>query len=282
MSDPHERKDMSKNQSIEGRTVCVTGASSGFGRAISEHLGSLGAHVFMTGRTSEPMEESASTIRKAGGKADVAVFDLGNLERLNEWVTSAANATGRLDVMVNNAGFGDVGTTIADGDPAMWRAMLEINVLALAVGCQAAIRAMRATKSQGNIINISSVGAMRRDSGVYGATKHAVNCINSTLRKELEGDTIRTTSVMPGVFATNFVRHIDGKMVEGVAAMAGIEKVAFDDQRRLPQGQLNQIQQAMPDSFGDVAHVARAVEYIITQPTEINIEELIIRPPKGM
>jgi NADP-dependent 3-hydroxy acid dehydrogenase YdfG len=273
---------MSKSQSIEGRTVCVTGASSGFGRAISEHLGSLGAHVFMTGRTSEPMEESASTIRKAGGKADVAVFDLGNLERLNEWVTSAANTTGRLDVMVNNAGFGDVGTTIADGDPAMWRAMLEINVLALAVGCQAAIRAMRATKSQGNIINISSVGAIRRDSGVYGATKHAVNCINSTLRKELEGDTIRTTSVMPGVFATNFVRNIDGKMVEGVAAMAGIEKVAFDDQRRLPQGQLNQIQQAMPDSFGDVAHVARAVEYIITQPTEINIEELIIRPPKGM
>ncbi|MGA0149663.1 MAG: SDR family NAD(P)-dependent oxidoreductase, partial [Ilumatobacteraceae bacterium] len=109
---------MSKSQSIEGRTVCVTGASSGFGRAISEHLGSLGAHVFMTGRTSEPMEESASTIRKAGGKADVAVFDLGNLERLTEWVTSAANTTGRLDVMVNNAGFGDVGTTIADGDPA--------------------------------------------------------------------------------------------------------------------------------------------------------------------
>ena len=273
---------MSKNQSIEGRTVCVTGASSGFGRAISEHLGSLGAHVFMTGRTSEPMEESASTIRKAGGKADVAVFDLGNLERLNEWVTSAANATGRLDVMVNNAGFGDVGTTIADGDPAMWRAMLEINVLALAVGCQAAIRAMRATKSQGNIINISSVGATRRDSGVYGATKHAVNCINSTLRKELEGDTIRTTSVMPGVFATNFVRHVDGKMVEGVAAMAGIERVAFDDQRRLPQGQLDQIQQAMPDTFGDVTYVARAVEYVITQPIEINIEELIIRPPKGM
>jgi NADP-dependent 3-hydroxy acid dehydrogenase YdfG len=273
---------MSKNRSIEGRTVCITGASSGFGRAISEHLGSLGAHVFMMGRTGEPMEESAAKIRSAGGKADVAVFDLKNLDLLTEWVTSSANATGRLDVMVNNAGFGDVGTTIADGDPAMWRAMLEINVLALAVGCQAAIRAMRATKSQGNIINISSVGATRRDSGVYGATKHAVNCINSTLRKELEGDSIRTTSIMPGVFATNFVRHIDEKMVEGVAAMAGIEKVAFDDQGRLPQGQLDQIQQAMPDSFGDAAYVAHAVEYVITQPIEINIEELIVRPPKGM
>ena len=273
---------MSESRSIQGRTVCVTGASSGFGRAISEHLGLLGAHVFMMGRTIEPMEESASKIRDAGGKADIAAFDLGNLEQLTDWVTSSANATGRLDVMVNNAGFGDVGTTIADGDPAMWRAMLEVNVLALAVGCQAAIRAMRATKSEGNIINISSVGATRRDSGVYGATKHAVNCINSTLRKELEGDTIRTTSVMPGVFATNFVRHVDGKMVEGVAAMAGIERVAFDDQRRLPQGQLDQIQQAMPDTFGDVTYVARAVEYVITQPIEINIEELIIRPPKGM
>jgi NADP-dependent 3-hydroxy acid dehydrogenase YdfG len=272
---------MSQNRTIEGRTVCVTGASSGFGRAISEHLGSLGAHVFMMGRTGEPMEESASKIRGAGGKADVAVFDLGNLERLTEWITSSANTTGRLDVMVNNAGFGDVGSTIADGDPAMWRAMLEVNVLALAVGCQAAIRSMRATKSEGNIINISSVGATRRDSGVYGATKHAVNCINTTLRKELEGDTIRTTSIMPGVFATNFVRHIDSNMVAGVAAMAGIEKVSFDEQRRLPKGQLDQIQQAMPDTFGDVIHVARAVEYVVTQPIEINIEELIIRPPKS-
>lgn len=273
---------MSTSRSIEGRTVCVTGASSGFGRAISEHLGFLGANVFMTGRTEEPMEESAAKIRHAGGTADIAVFDLGNLEYLTDWVASSASKTGRLDVMVNNAGFGDVGTTIADGDPAMWRAMLEINVLALAVGCQAAIRAMRATKSEGNIINISSVGATRRDSGVYGATKHAVNSINSTLRKELENDSIRTTSIMPGVFATNFVRHIDSKMVEGVAAMSGIENVDFDDQRRLPQVQLDRIQQAMSDSFGNVSHVARAVEYVITQPIEINIEELIIRPPKGM
>jgi len=86
---------------------------------------------------------------------------------------------------------------------------------------------------------------------------------------------------MPGVFATNFVRHIDRNMVVGVAAMAGMEKVAFDDQQCLPQGQLNQIQQAMPDTFGDVTHVARAVEYVVAQPIEINIEELIIRPPKS-
>lgn len=54
-------------------------------------------------------------------------------------------------------------------------------------------------------MNISSIAATRRESGVYGATKHAVNCINATLRKELEDDTIRVTSIMPGVFATNFL-----------------------------------------------------------------------------
>jgi NADP-dependent 3-hydroxy acid dehydrogenase YdfG len=273
---------MDSGRSIEGRTVCVTGASSGMGRAISEHLGSLGAHVFMTGRTADPMEASAATIRDAGGQADFAVFDLSDLDTFTAWVAASAESTGRLDVMVNNAGFGDVGSTVADGDPEMWRAMLEINVLALAVGCQAAIRAMRATGSEGNIINVSSVGAIRRESGVYGATKHAVNCINSTLRKELEDDSIRVTSIMPGVFGTNFTRNVDRNLVEGLAAMAGIEQVEIDDEGRLPTEQIEQVQQAMSTTISDVGHIARADEYVISQPIDLNIEELVIRPQKSM
>jgi len=273
---------MGAGRSVSGMTVCVTGASSGMGRAIAEHLGALGAHVFLMGRTAEPMEESATWIRESGGQADVAVFDLGDLDAFAAWVTGAAESTGRLDVMVNNAGFGDVGSTIADGDPAMWRAMLEINVLALAVGCQAAIRAMRATGSQGNIVNISSVAAIRRESGVYGATKHAVNCINSSMRKELEDDTIRVTSIMPGVFATNFTRNLDRATVEAMAAMAGVEEVTLDTESRLPREQLAQIQQAMSATVGDISHIAKAVEFVVTQPIELNIEELVIRPGKSL
>lgn len=134
---------------MHNKTVCVTGTSSGMGRAISGHLGSLGAHVFMMGRTAEPMEHSADVICAAGEQADVAVFDLSNLDALATWVTEAANATLlRLYVMVNNAGRGEAhGALFTDGDPAVWREMFEVNVLALAVGCQAAIRAMRATAS---------------------------------------------------------------------------------------------------------------------------------------
>ena len=154
---------MTTSNNLNDKTICITGASSGIGQAIAQHLGSSGAHVFMMGRNRSPMDESADLIRSAGGSADVATFDVADLEALSSWVASAAASTGRLDVMVNNAGFGDVGATIADGDPAMWKAMLETNVLALAVGCQAAIKAMRSTSSQGNIINISSVAALQRN-----------------------------------------------------------------------------------------------------------------------
>jgi NADP-dependent 3-hydroxy acid dehydrogenase YdfG len=273
---------VSSGRAIKDMTVCVTGASSGLGRAIAEHLGSLGAHVFLMGRTAEPMELSAELIRAAGGRADVAVFDLADLDAFATWVAAAASSTGRLDVMVNNAGFGDVGSTIIDGDPAMWRAMLEINVLALAVGCQAAVRAMRTTESQGNIINISSVAGIRRESGVYGATKHAVNTINASLRKELEDDSIRVTSLMPGVFATNFIRNADRRMIEGLAAMAGIDDASLDPDSRLPREQLAQIQQTMSTTMGDETYVARAVEYVVSQPIELNIEELVIRPAKSL
>ena len=273
---------MTSSKTLAGATVCITGASSGIGKAIAQHLGSNGANVFKMGRNRVPMEESADVIRAAGGSADVATFDVTDLAALSAWIDGAATSTGRLDVMVNNAGFGDVGATIVDGDPAMWKAMLEANVLALAVGCQAAVKAMRSTSSQGNIINISSVAAHQRESGVYGATKHAVNCINSTLRKELQDEPIRVTSIMPGVFATNFTRNVDRAMVEGIAGMAGITELEFDEDSRLPQHQIDQIQQALAIGIGDVMHIAKAVEYIILQPSELNIEEIVIRPQKSL
>ena len=267
---------------IAGRTVCVTGASSGIGRAIAEHLGSLGAHVFLAGRATGPMEESAQKITDAGGTADLSAFDVTDTAALQAWIAGAAASTGHLDVMVNNAGFGDVGSTIIDGDPAMWKGMLDVNVLALAVGCQAAVKAMRSTGSEGNIVNISSLAALRRDSGMYGATKHAVNCINASFRSELEEDPIRVTSIMPGVFSTNFTRNLDPEFMQGIAAMAGVERVEFDDDGHMDQDQLEQVQAAMSVMVGHVDNIARAVEYVVSQPIELNIEELVIRPQKSM
>ena len=272
---------MSDRLSVHGRTVCITGSSSGMGRAIAEHLGALGATVYLMGRNAEPMEESKARIEAAGGKADLATFDVADTAALQAWIQRAADETGRLDVMINNAGLGDFGTSFLGGDPDIWKGMLDVNVLALAVGSQAAVAAMRSTESQGNIINISSVAAIRRDSGMYGATKHAVNCINASLRSELEDDTIRVTSIMPGVFATNFSRNVGDDMMGMIAGMAGVENVERDAEGRVSREMLAQLAANMSTTFGDVEDIARTVEFVITQPIHLNIEELVIRPAKS-
>lgn len=274
---------MTDPNSLAGQTVCVTGASSGLGRAIAERLGSLGAHVFMMGRKGDPMQESAEKIIAAGGEADIAIFDVTNTPELQRWIEAAAQSTGRLDVLVNNAGFGQADGSFVDADPAVWRSMLEVNVLAVAVGCQAAIKAMRATGSEGKIINMSSVSALSRESGVYGGTKSAVNVINSSLRRLLEDDPIRVTAIMPGAFATNFfTRHMDQATVESFAERFGIGDIEVDDDGHAPQDQIDRIQAAMNSSYGNAEYVAEAVEFVVTQPIHINIEELVVRPQKSL
>jgi NADP-dependent 3-hydroxy acid dehydrogenase YdfG len=150
---------MSSGQPLSGKTAVVTGASSGIGRAIAEKLGRAGAHVYLAGRTREAMDESGTRIEKDGGRATVVTLDVRDVAQLRELVRRAARETGRLDVMVNNAGL-SYPAPILTGDPEEWRTMLETNVLALLVGAQEAVRQMRECKAEGHIVNISSIGCV--------------------------------------------------------------------------------------------------------------------------
>jgi len=101
-------------------------------------------------------------------------------------------------------------------------------------------------------------------------------------REELEDDLIRVTSIMPGVFATNFIRNMDRAMVEAFAGSVGITDLSFDDQGRLSREQNADLQRRLAPMVGDVNAIARAVEYVITQPIDLNIEEIVIRPRKSL
>jgi NADP-dependent 3-hydroxy acid dehydrogenase YdfG len=265
---------------LAGKTAVVTGASSGIGRAIAERLGAAGAHVYLAGRTLSAMEESQKRIEAAGGRATCASLDVRDPASVRALVERASRESGRLDVMVNNAGV-SFPNPIVDGEVEEWRAMLETNVLALLVGCQAAIRAMRACRAEGHIVNVSSIAAQRADSGVYGATKHAVNCISSTLRRELEEDTIRVVNVMPGAIATNFARNFDPAFVSGIVGSAGAG-VELKRGERLPEGVLEGLPAALRQVLGRPEDVADAVLYAVCQPIHVHVAEIVVRPPKSL
>ncbi|MEE4361150.1 MAG: SDR family oxidoreductase [Pseudomonadales bacterium] len=268
------------SDALAGRTVVVTGASSGIGRAVAERLGGLGAHVWLAGRDRAPMDASAEAIVAAGGQADVRSVDLRQVAAVQGLVEEAHGTTGRFDIMVNNAGLG-YGSSILEGHPEQWREMFEVNVIALLVGCQAAVRAMRMAGLPGHIVNISSTAALLRDSGVYGATKHAVNCISASLREELEDDPIRVVNIMPGVIATNFARNLDPEMVAGVVRAAGLD-VAIAPGDKLPDEVNASLHERMRTMVGHPDDVARAVVFAVTQPPELNIEQVVVRPAKRL
>jgi NADP-dependent 3-hydroxy acid dehydrogenase YdfG len=266
--------------SLSGKTAVVTGASSGIGRAIAEKLGGAGARVYLAGRTAAAMDESKKRIESAGGKATPAVTDVRDTAQVQALVERAAEESGRLDIMVNNAGVSHP-SPILEADPQEWRDMFETNVIALLAGCQAAVRAMRKTGSQGHVVNISSVAATRPDSGVYGATKHAVNCISNTLRNELESDSIRVVTIMPGAIATNFGRNFDPAVIAPFVRAAGVE-VEIKRGERLPDAVFEKMPAAMRQNLGSPDDVANAVLFAVTQPIDVNVAQIVVRPPRQL
>ena len=271
---------MNETELLNGKTAIVTGASSGIGRATAELLGKHGVHVYLVGRTQSALEEVNNSIAQAGGTASVAQIDINERGRIAALVQQALDETQRLDIMVNNAGLEYPGSII-DGDMDKWREMVDTNILALLAGCQAGVKAMRSCGAQGHIVNVSSVSAQRPNSGVYGATKHAVNVISSSLRDELENDDIRITNVLPGATSTNFARNFPPAFAEQFISAAGLD-IPFTPGELLPADTLDALANNLKPMLCNPVDVANAVIYAVSQPINVNIAEIVVRPPRAM
>jgi NADP-dependent 3-hydroxy acid dehydrogenase YdfG len=264
---------------FDGKTAVVTGASSGIGRAIALRLGEAGAHVFAAGRRPGALADTVAGVAEAGGKATAVAADLRDPAAVEGLVDRAVADTGRLDVMVNNAAV-SYGGAVTQGDPGAWREMLEINVLALAVGSRAAVAAMRACGAHGYIVNISSSSTRSETPGFYGATKTAVNAISASLRQELEGDTIRVVNVIPGLTATNLGRQRP-ELVSQLGTLLG-EDITPGPDGLLPQAVLDRAAAAAGPILAAADDVARAVLFAITQPTDLNVLEIAVQPARRL
>lgn len=265
---------------LSGRTAVVTGATSGIGRAIAAALAERGVHVAVSGRDPAAVEAVAKELAAAGGAATPLIADARDVEATGALAERAAEATGRLDVHVANAGLSHPGTLV-DGDPAHWREMLEVNVLGLLAGVQGAVRTMRRLGRPGHVVLISSIAGRNETGGVYGATKAAVNLLATTLRKELEDDPIRVVNVLPGAVMTNFARHFDPEVIQGLAKGMGLD-LDFTPGEKFPDEAIAQIQARAKPFLAHPRDIAGAVLYAISQPPELDVFQIEVRPAKGL
>jgi meso-butanediol dehydrogenase/(S,S)-butanediol dehydrogenase/diacetyl reductase len=213
-------------KSLFGKTAIVTGASSGIGRAIAETLGGAGAHVFLAGRTRAAMDASRKTIDEAGGKAEVEVLDVRDVEAVRALVEQAVRKTGRLDVMVNNAGIFK-GSTVTKTRPEEWQEVMDTNAGGVFNGSRAALPHL--IKSGGCIVNTASVSGLGGDwaTSAYNASKGAVANLTKAMAMDYGRQGVRVNSVCPSFTLTDMTED-----------MARNKKLVAKFMERMPAGRI--------------------------------------------
>ena len=240
---------------IDGKIVVITGASSGLGEATARHLSQQGATVVFGARRVERIEALARELESGGRKAMAIQTDVTQSAQVQRLVDAAVAAYGRIDVMINNAGLMPHSPLerlkIAD-----WDRMIDVNIKGVLYGIAAALPHMKQQKS-GHFINVSSVAGhkVRPGGAVYAATKHAVLALSEGLRQEVKPYNIRTTVISPGAVAT----ELPDSITEADVA-ASVRKI---------------YEHAIPaDAF------ARAVAYAMSQPDDVDVNEILFRPTR--
>lgn len=212
---------------LTGRVAIVTGASSGIGEATARLMARAGMRVALCARRKDRLERLAAEIRSAAGQASVHPLDVTDATGLRWMVDEVLGQWGRIDVLVNNAGRG-LAATFEQTTAEEFRALLELNVLAVFTGTQAVLPVMR-RQGKGHIINVSSMVGRR---GVpyraaYSATKFALGGLSETLRVELTGTGIMVSLVYPVGTLTEFHEAEPQKIPwRPVGPMQSAERVA--------------------------------------------------------
>jgi NADP-dependent 3-hydroxy acid dehydrogenase YdfG len=189
---------------LAGSVVAITGASAGIGRACALAFAARGARVVLGARRVDLLETLAVEVRAKGGEALAVSLDVAERGQVEAFVRAAVDRFGRLDVLVNNAGYGVRGTVVATPVDA-YEQLMRVNYMGTVFGCQAAAPLMVA-QGAGVIINVSSIVGHRAlpTGGAYAATKAAQISLTEALRVELHGTGVHACSVHPVGTETEF------------------------------------------------------------------------------
>lgn len=238
---------------IKDKVIVITGASSGIGEAVALLLAERGAKIVLGARGADRLEALVARIVKKGGEAFYVSTDVKRREDLSSLVTLACERYGKLDVFISNAGIMPI-SPLDDLRVEDWEAMIDINMKGVLYGIAAALPVFR-KQGFGHFVNTASTAGHKTvpNQSVYSATKFAVRAISEGLRQEA-GDQLRVTIISPGIVRTNFTE--------------GVTNTEMKDRLAAIRDEL-----AMPPNA-----IARAIAFAIEQPTDIDVNEIVIRP----
>jgi NADP-dependent 3-hydroxy acid dehydrogenase YdfG len=269
------------SQFLKDKVIIVTGAASGFGKLISEKCAAGGAKVLGVDVSADALNEVFEGIRTAGFEGTAHVADVTDMAQVQAAGQRAVDAYGRIDVIVNNAGVMPL-AFFADHERAWqkWHKAIDINIKGVVNGISAVYDTM-IKQGRGQVVNISSIygNAGTEGSGVYSATKAAVDVLSDSLRVEAQGR-IKVTTVKPtGVLGTNLAGGVVNEAaVVGIVGQKGAQ--FLENAGNLQIGALRPEQMDVdsveywlitPDDL------ANAVVHVIDQPWGINISDVTVR-----
>ncbi|AQS56490.1 hypothetical protein B0W44_12685 [Novibacillus thermophilus] len=240
---------------VRKRVAIVTGASSGIGYAIAAKLAERSVAVVAAARGMVALEKAASHIQAKGGDVLPVPADVSRFQDFQILCEKAVQHYGTIDILVNSAGIMPL-SFLRKRRVEEWHAMIDTNIKGVTNGIAAVLPQME-KKNAGCIINISSTAAYEVMPGgaVYSATKYAVRAITEGLRKELEmkKSKIKTILVSPGPVDTNLTSTIQDE-------------------------EILQFMQSFPVCKIHPKQIADTVLFLLDQPENVNISEIVIRP----
>jgi NADP-dependent 3-hydroxy acid dehydrogenase YdfG len=246
-----QTKETRMSQSLEGKVVLVTGASSGIGEATALALSEAGAKVAAGARRAERLADLA---RRAPGDVLAVELDVTDEQSSRAAVAATVDRFGRLEVLVNNAGLMLSGP-ILGADTSEWTRMVETNLLGTMYTTHAALPHL--LRDKGAVVQISSTSGRMASAGggVYAATKFGINAFSEALRKEVTTQGVRVVVIEPGFVSTELASHITDPTMQAAA-----------------RDMMNAIRTLQPRD------VANAVLYAISQPDYVAVNEILLRP----
>jgi NADP-dependent 3-hydroxy acid dehydrogenase YdfG len=244
---------------LDGTVALITGASSGIGEATARTLASQGAAVAVAARRKERLDALVGEIEAAGGGALAFEADVTQHDQAVDTVERTVAELGRLDTVINNAGVMLLGP-ILDAPLEEWERMVSLNINGLLYIAHAALpHLLRAADDDprhvADLVNISSVAGRRAmlGSGVYNATKFAVNAFTESLRQEVTERFVRVSVIEPGAVATELASHNRDEIREQLQRGFDFERLNAEE-------------------------IADAIAYVVTRARHVAINEVLIRP----